>query len=78
MGQEEDTERRREAFAGYTVTPSGSGDLSPRGIFMHDLPADYGEECTEEAVYHERSRVFDQPRTGFMHTRASCFNFSVT
>ena len=60
MGQEEDTERRREAFAGYTVTPEWFGDLSPRGIFMHDLPAHYGEECTEEAVYHKRSRVFDQ------------------
>ncbi len=60
MGQEEDTERRREAFAGYTVTPEWFEDLSPRGVFMHDLPAHYGEECTEAAVYHERSRVFDQ------------------
>ena len=60
MGQEEDTERRREAFAGYTVTPEWFEDLSPRGVFMHDLPAHYGEECSEEAVYHERSRVFDQ------------------
>ena len=60
MGQEEDAERRREAFAGYTVTPKWFELLSPRGIFMHDLPAHYGEECTEEAVYHERSRVFDQ------------------
>jgi ornithine carbamoyltransferase len=60
MGQEEDTQRRREAFAGYTVTPEWFDDLSPRGIFMHDLPAHYGEECVEEAVYHPRSRVFDQ------------------
>ncbi len=60
MGQEEDTEKRREAFNGYTVTPEWFDDLSPRGIFMHDLPAHYGEECTEEAVYHPRSRVFDQ------------------
>ena len=60
MGQEEDTEKRREAFSGYTVTPAWFDDLSPRGIFMHDLPAHYGEECTEEAVYHPRSRVFDQ------------------
>ena len=60
MGQEEDTEKRREAFRGYTVTPEWFDDLSPRGIFMHDLPAHYGEECTEEAVYHSRSRVFDQ------------------
>lgn len=60
MGHEEEAERRRAAFAGYTVTPAWFEDLSPRGIFMHDLPAHYGEECVEEAVYHERSRVFDQ------------------
>ncbi|HEX7004246.1 MAG TPA: ornithine carbamoyltransferase [Trueperaceae bacterium] len=60
MGQEEDTEQRRQAFRGYTVTPEWFEDLSPRGIFMHDLPAHYGEECVEEAVYHSRSRVFDQ------------------
>jgi ornithine carbamoyltransferase len=60
MGQEEDTERRRQAFRGYTITPEWFDDLSPRGIFMHDLPAHYGEECVEESVYHPRSRVFDQ------------------
>ena len=60
MGHEEEAERRRRAFAGYTVTPDWFDDLSPRGVFMHDLPAHYGEECSEEAVYHERSVVFDQ------------------
>ena len=60
MGQEEETERRRLAFAGYTIDPSWFDALAPRGVFMHDLPAHYGEECTEEAVYHPRSVVFDQ------------------
>jgi ornithine carbamoyltransferase len=60
MGQEEETERRRQAFAGYTIDPSWFDALSPRGVFMHDLPAHYGEECTEEAVYHPRSIVFEQ------------------
>ena len=60
MGQEEDTERRREAFADYTVTPEWLDALSGRGIFMHDLPAHYGEEVTEEVVYNPKSRVFDQ------------------
>jgi len=60
MGMEEDAERRRKAFAGYTVTPAWFDALAPRGVFMHDLPAHYGEECTEDAVYHERSVVFDQ------------------
>lgn len=60
MGQEEDTERRRTAFDGYTITPEWFEQLSDRGVFMHDLPAHYGEEVVEEAVYHERSVVFDQ------------------
>lgn len=60
MGMEEDTERRRKDFAGYTITPEWFAALSPRGVFMHDLPAHYGEECTEEAVHHERSVAFDQ------------------
>src|SRR5690606_16897924 len=60
MGMEDELEQRRNAFAGYTITPAWFEDLSPRGVFMHDLPAHYGEECTEEAVYHERSVVFDQ------------------
>jgi ornithine carbamoyltransferase len=60
MGQEEDAERRRRAFAGYTITPAWFDDLAPRGVFMHDLPAHYGEECTEDAVHHPRSVVFDQ------------------
>jgi ornithine carbamoyltransferase len=60
MGQEDDAKRRKKAFKGYTITPEWFKDLSKRGIFMHDLPTHYGEECIEEAVYHERSRVFDQ------------------
>lgn len=60
MGMEEEAERRKRDFAGYTITPEWFSDLSPRGVFMHDLPAHYGEECTEDAVYHERSVVFDQ------------------
>ena len=60
MGMEADGAARREAFAGYTVTPEWFEDLSERGVFMHDLPAHYGEECTEEAVYSPRSVVFDQ------------------
>src|SRR5690606_21793012 len=60
MGMEEELEQRRAAFQGYTITPEWFADLAPRGVFMHDLPAHYGEECTEDAVYHPRSVVFDQ------------------
>ena len=60
MGQEEESERRREAFAGYTIDARWFDALSDRGVFMHDLPAHYGEEVTEDAVHHPRSVVFDQ------------------
>ncbi len=60
MGMEEDTERRRAAFRGYTITPEWFDDLAEGGVFMHDLPAHYGEECVEASVYHPRSVVFDQ------------------
>ena len=60
MGMEGEMEQRRAAFAGYTITPEWFESLSERGVFMHDLPAHYGEECTEGAVYHPRSVVFDQ------------------
>jgi ornithine carbamoyltransferase len=60
MGQEEDAQRRRVAFDGYTITPEWFELLAPRGVFMHDLPAHYGEEVVEEAVHHPRSVVFDQ------------------
>jgi ornithine carbamoyltransferase len=60
MGHEEDSAARRAAFDGYTVTPEWFDLLSPRGVFMHDLPAHYGEEVVEEAVHHPRSVVFDQ------------------
>jgi len=75
MGQEAETERRRAAFAGYTITPEWFSDLSERGVFMHDLPAHYGEECTEESVYHERSVVFDQAENRLHAHKGIVFNF---
>lgn len=60
MGQEEETEKRLKDFAGYTITTEWLDDLSDRGVFMHDLPAHYGEECTEDVLYDKRSIAFDQ------------------
>lgn len=60
MGQEEETNKRLRDFAGYTVTLEWLAELAPKGVFMHDLPAHYGEECTEEVLYSERSLAFDQ------------------
>ncbi len=75
MGMEEETERRKRDFAGYTITPEWFADLSAHGVFMHDLPAHYGEECTEDAVYHERSVVFDQAENRLHAHKAVIFQF---
>jgi len=60
MGQEDEASARKIAFRDYTITPDWYELLSDRGIFMHDLPAHYGEECVQETVYHPQSRVFPQ------------------
>ena len=60
MGQESEAEMRRRAFRGYQVTPQMLERLAPDGIFLHCLPAHYGEETVPEATEHPKSRVFDQ------------------
>jgi ornithine carbamoyltransferase len=60
MGQEAEADIRRRAFQGYQVTPQMLDTLAPHGIFLHCLPAHYGEETVPEATEHPKSRVFDQ------------------
>ncbi|WP_409013260.1 ornithine carbamoyltransferase [Deinococcus sp.] len=60
MGQEDQAALRRKAFQGYQVTPEMLDRLAEGGIFLHCLPAHYGEETVPEATEHARSRVFEQ------------------
>ena len=60
MGQEDQTGARQEAFKGYQVNPELMEEASPDAIFMHDLPAHYGEEVPEGFLDHPQSVVFDQ------------------
>ena len=60
MGQEAEADIRRRAFRGYQVTPGMLETIAPDGIFLHCLPAHYGEETVPEATEHPKSRVFDQ------------------
>jgi ornithine carbamoyltransferase len=61
MGQEEETQRRLKAFAGYQIT----NELAKRGganegwKFMHCLPR-HPEEVADEVFYSERSLVFPE------------------
>ena len=60
MGQEDDAEQRRTAFAGFQVNAELVRRARPGAIVMHDLPAHRGEEITDEVMDGPRSVVFDQ------------------
>src|SRR5262245_26282840 len=50
MGQEAETERRRQAFQGFMVSPAMMKAASPQAVFMHCLPAHRGEEVAAEVI----------------------------
>jgi len=60
MGQEAEAERRLRDFQGYTVTPELMEAAGDGAIFLHCLPAHYGEEVTEAVAYGPQSCIFDQ------------------
>jgi ornithine carbamoyltransferase len=60
MGQEEETEIRRKAFAGYQVDSELMSAAKKDAIFMHPLPAHRGEEVSAEVVDGPASVIYDQ------------------
>ena len=60
MGQEQEYERRRRAFAGFQVNVDLLAHAKPDAIVLHDLPAHRGEEITDDVLDGPRSVVFDQ------------------
>lgn len=60
MGQEEERQKRLEAFAGFTVDAELLARAAGDAIVMHCLPAHYGEEITEDVLYGPQSAVWDQ------------------
>jgi len=61
MGDERQKDERLKAFLpAYQVNSELLGKAKKKALFMHCLPAHYGEETTREAVYGPRSIVFDQ------------------
>jgi ornithine carbamoyltransferase len=59
MGQEAETEERREAFRSYQVNAALLA-IAPDAVVMHCLPAHRGEEITSEVMDGPRSVIFDQ------------------
>jgi ornithine carbamoyltransferase len=62
MGQEQEASERRKIrdFSGFQVNPALLEKTTSDAIFLHCLPAHYGEEVVEEATLHHKSKVFDQ------------------
>ena len=60
MGQEAETEKRRQIFANYRVDSELYSLAKEDAIFMHPLPAHRGEEVTDSVLDSLQSVVFDQ------------------
>jgi ornithine carbamoyltransferase len=60
MGQEEETQARLAAFAGYHVDEALMSEAADHAIFLHCLPAHRGEEVSDDVIEGPRSRVFDE------------------
>jgi ornithine carbamoyltransferase len=60
MGQEEEQELRRKAFAGFTIDRDMVRHAAPDAVVLHCLPAHRGEEITAEVLEGPRSVVWRQ------------------
>lgn len=60
MGQEDEAEARRVAFAAYRVDDALLSRAAPDVVFLHCLPAHRGEEVTAEVLDGPRSLVIPQ------------------
>ena len=60
MGQEAEAEKRRRAFHDYKVDERLLSFARQDVLFMHPLPAHYGEEVSPGLLDDPRSMVFDQ------------------
>jgi ornithine carbamoyltransferase len=60
MGQEAEADRRREAFAGFTIDDALMAAARPEAVFLHCLPAHRGEEVSASVLEGPQSLVWHQ------------------
>jgi ornithine carbamoyltransferase len=60
MGQEEEAEKRRAAFAGYQINDRVMAAANPGAIVQHCLPAHRGEEITAEVFEAHAAEIFEE------------------
>jgi ornithine carbamoyltransferase len=60
MGQEDEQEERRQAFAPFQVNAELFSHAKPDALFLHCLPAHRGEEVTADVLDGPQSRIIPQ------------------
>lgn len=60
MGMEQEAEKRKQDFAGFTVDQSLMSKAKPAAIFLHCLPAYRGFEVSAEVLDGPHSAIWDQ------------------
>jgi ornithine carbamoyltransferase len=60
MGQEEEAEARRKAFAGYQIDARLMKQADAKAVVLHCLPAHRGEEISDEVIEGPQSVVWRQ------------------
>ncbi len=74
MGQEDEAQARQQIFEGYTVDPDLLAKARPGALFMHDMPAHYGEEVAPGMLDHPQSVAFPQAHNR-LHAQKSVLEF---
>ncbi|PKB71500.1 MAG: ornithine carbamoyltransferase [SAR202 cluster bacterium Io17-Chloro-G6] len=74
MGQETESEVRQSAFAGYTVDPELMQRANAGALFMHDMPAHYGEEVPPGMLEHPQSVAYPQAHNR-LHAQKTILEF---
>jgi ornithine carbamoyltransferase len=60
MGDEDTADARRAALGPYRIDDALMNAADPSAIALHCLPAHPGEEITEDILYGDRQRIWDQ------------------
>jgi ornithine carbamoyltransferase len=60
MGDESEKEKRKKDFKDYTIDKNLMSKAHPDAIFMHCLPAYYGQEVTKDVAHGSQSVIFDE------------------
>ena len=74
MGQEKEVQARQVALKDYTVSPELMKLANAGALFMHDMPAHYGEEVSPGMLEHPQSVAFPQAHNR-LHAQKTIMEF---